>query len=253
MRAPSPRARGQRVGTRGSLAGRRLAAVSEALSPTPHPQNRGGAPASLPLRSSTSPRTRGEVMNSDPVPARARRARVMSNSVFCLPLPVAGSSERYPVPIERAFTSCCGATLRSPPATKERREAERRQTQAVHARTHTACGARHGMSGLRRPSASGALACRRSTAALAKGCVVPWCAPGQASWAEPPRGGHDRRRRPTSSGAPRIPVVMPAGMMPGPPGSKADEAPPAGTALAPAARHHPDGVPLGRDDFAHVI
>ena len=54
--------------------------------------------------------------------------------------------------------------------------------------------------------------------------------------------------RPTSSDAPRMPVVMPADMMPGPPGSKADEASPAGTALAPAARHHPDGVPLGRDD-----
>jgi hypothetical protein len=36
-----------------------------------------------------------------------------------------------------------------------------------NARPHTACGARHGEGGLRRPSASGALACRRATTALA--------------------------------------------------------------------------------------
>jgi hypothetical protein len=41
-----------------------------------------------------------------------------------------------------------------------------------------------------------------------------------------------------SSDAPRMPVVMPAGMMPKPPGCAADEAAPAGTALAPAGRHH---------------
>ena len=90
-------------------------------------QNRGEAPSSSSLRSSTSPRTRGEVKTSDPVPARAPRARVMSNSVFCLPPPLAGSASHPP---ERATTSCCGATLRgSPPADK--REAERRQTRAV--------------------------------------------------------------------------------------------------------------------------
>ena len=81
---------------------------------------------------------------------------------------------------------------------------------------------------------SGALACRRSTTALAKGCVVPWCDPGQASWTVRPRGGgHSADGQPTSSDAPRTPVVMPAGMMPGPPGSQADEASPAGTAPAP--------------------
>ena len=100
---------------------------------------------------------------------------------------------------------------------------------------------------------SGALACRRSTTVLPRGCVVPWCDPGQASWINRPRGGgHSADDRPTSSDAPRTPVVMPAGMMPGPPGSQADEASPAGTALAPAARHHPDGVPLGRDDSLYV-
>ncbi len=38
---------------------------------------------------------------------------------------------------------------------------------------------------------------------------------------------------PSCSEAPRTPVIVPAGMMPGQPGSGADEAPPAGTALAP--------------------
>jgi hypothetical protein len=33
--------------------------------------------------------------------------------------------------------------------------------------------------------------------------------------------------------------------MPEPPESGDDEAPPAGTALAPAVRHHPDGAPEG--------
>jgi hypothetical protein len=36
------------------------------------------------------------------------------------------------------------------------------------------------------------------------------------------------------SEAPRAPVIMPAGSMPGPPGSGSDEPPPAGTAPAPS-------------------
>jgi hypothetical protein len=39
------------------------------------------------------------------------------------------------------------------------------------------------------------LAFRRSTTALPKGCVVPWCDPGQASWMLCQRGGYDRRLR----------------------------------------------------------
>jgi hypothetical protein len=38
---------------------------------------------------------------------------------------------------------------------------------------------------------------------------------------------------PSCSEAPRTPVIVPAGMMPGPPGSRTDEVLPAGTALAP--------------------
>ena len=41
----------------------------------------------------------------------------------------------------------------------------------------------------RPPHLGGQLAFRRSTTALPKGCVVPWCDPGQVSWANRPRGG----------------------------------------------------------------
>ena len=53
------------------------------------------------------------------------------------------------------------------------KEAERRQTHLSLARTQAACGTRHGKGGLRRPPLAGALACRRSTAVLAKGTFVP--------------------------------------------------------------------------------
>jgi hypothetical protein len=52
--------------------------------------------------------------------------------------------------------------------------------------------------------------------------------------------GADKRRvtpagaAPGCSDAPRVPVIVPAGMMPEPPGSDGDEPPPAGTALAPS-------------------
>ena len=136
-------------------------------------------------------------------------------------------------------------SLRSTHPTKEEiKEAERRQTQCNSpARKRRAGRATERRLAPPRPL-SGALACRRSTTALPKGCVVPWCDPGQASWANRPRGGgHSADGLPTSSDAPRTPVVVPADMMPGPPECEADEAAPAGTALAPAARHHPDGVP----------
>ena len=56
------------------------------------------------------------------------------------------------------------------------------------------------------------------------------------------------------SGFPRRPVVVPAGRIdPEPPESGADETPPAGTVPAPAARHHPDGVPSGRDLICRFV
>ena len=63
-------------------------------------------------------------------------------------------------------------------------------------------------------------------------------------------GGHSADTAPTSSDAPRTPVVMPAGMMPEPPGSAADEATPAGTALAPLRPASPGRRPFrARFDF----
>jgi len=129
--------------------------------------------------------------------------------------------------------------------TKERK-AERRQSHCRQSRTQIRRAARatEGAACAALPL-SGALACRRSTTALAKGCVVPWCDPGQASWANRPRGGgHSADDRPTSSDAPRTPVIVPAGMMPGPPGSKADDASPAGTAPAPNRPASPGRRPL---------
>ena len=56
---------------------------------------------------------------------------------------------------------------------------------------------------------------------------------------------------PTSSDAPRTPVVMPAGMMPGPPECAADEAAPAGAALAPCRQASPGRRPYrGEIQFA---
>ena len=46
------------------------------------------------------------------------------------------------------------------------------------------------------------------------------------------------RSEPRLSEAPRAPVLMPAGSMPGPPGSGGDEPPPAGTASRSVSRRH---------------
>ncbi|HLX12264.1 MAG TPA: hypothetical protein VKS81_05575, partial [Bacteroidota bacterium] len=67
-------------------------------------------------------------------------------------------------------------------------------------------------------------------------------ASGQASW-DAAQDSVTAPAYPSSSDAPRTPVVMPAGMMPGPPGSKADEALPAGTALAPCRPASPGRRP----------
>src|SRR5580700_7550382 len=45
--------------------------------------------------------------------------------------------------------------------------------------------------------------------------------------------GYPARRRPRLQRAPRVPVIVSAGLIPEPPGNDADEASPAGTALAP--------------------
>ena len=57
------------------------------------------------------------------------------------------------------------------------------------------------------------------------------------------------------SEAPRAPVVMPAGSMPGPPGSGSDEPPPAGTAPAPSVGSSSGMTSLndGRDVSAQLL
>jgi len=73
--------------------------------------------------------------------------------------------------------------------------------------------------GLRRPPLAGALACRRSTAVLANGTFVPRA----QLRARLPEGGTKAagfaaRTAAGHSEAPRAPVLVPAGMMPEPPG-----------------------------------
>ena len=100
---------------------------------------------------------------------------------------------------------------------------------------------------------SGALACRRSTSALPRGV---WSLGAirarfrgttvQGAGVTPPTA------YPTSSDAPRMPVVMPADMMPGPPGSQADEASTRGHRPRPCRPASPGRRPLGRDDLRYV-
>jgi hypothetical protein len=101
----------------------------------------------------------------------------------------------------------------------ERKGSETPANALSFARTQAACGAHHGKGGLRRPPLAGALACRRSTAVLTSGTFVP-------------RAQH--RARLPEAGAKaaacrtrRVPVtamhlarrsLVPAGMMPEPPG-----------------------------------
>src|SRR5580704_11019494 len=76
-----------------------------------------------------------------------------------------------------------------------------------------------------------ALAFRRSTAVLASAICRSSI---QAALHAMQRAGVTRILAPRLSEAPRAPVVMPAGSMPGPPESGSDELPPAGTAPAPS-------------------
>ena len=99
-----------------------------------------------------------------------------------------------------------------------KKEAECRQTHFVIARAQAACGTRHGESGLRRPPLAGALACRRSTAVLTSGTFVPKAQHRARLPEDGAKAAACRTRRLGCSDAPRAPVVVPAGMMPEPPG-----------------------------------
>ncbi len=96
---------------------------------------------------------------------------------------------------------------------------------------------------------SGALACRRSTTALAKESISsPRRDPGQASWEAASTGRASLRRRRSHFQRCTSRAGHSAGrLMPEPPECAADEATPAGTALAPLRPASPGRRPLGRD------
>ena len=144
----------------------------------------GRGPSTLLLRSTTKRRVRRPLhhatrgpppplsrgrMQTIPVLARASRPRVLSNNDVknAAALPVARIERSEMRVRSRSFKPHPGfrfvqSGLRNcTNQIKERkRNAGRRSIPCPHA---TARGARHGDGGLRRPSASGALACRRST------------------------------------------------------------------------------------------
>jgi hypothetical protein len=106
-------------------------------------------------------------------------------------------------------------------ATQERRKRNAGRRICFTART-SGCGSRHGEAGLRQPSAAGALACRRSTTVLAQGSIPSQrlnSGPGFPEGSAASGGSSPPAPPPGRSEAPRTPVVMPAGMMPGSPGS----------------------------------
>ncbi len=82
------------------------------------------------------------------------------------------------------------------PTNKKEREAERRQTHCRQSRTERV-RSRHGRSGLHRPSALGRARLPAFHHGSCQGvCLVPWCGPGQVSWANPSKRRGSLRRRP---------------------------------------------------------
>ncbi len=119
----------------------------------------------------------------------------------------------------------------------------------VHDPHATARGARHGEGGLRRPSASGALACRRSThGTCGSDRTPPLSSSSRTSW----DGTTEGRVLPTPGRPSAAGVMSPqAGRRAGRafwPGAARERTanPPAGTVLAPPAGLPPEGVLSGR-------
>jgi len=153
-----------------------------------------------------------------------------------------------------------GRALRADPLAprndEKEKEVDRRQTHCGQMRTaertctHAAHRARRGEGGLRRPSASGALACRRSTPALAGATERPRSAPVHAlPGAGLLRAGcYPSPAAPVQRGfTPRRPVVMPAGRFgPEPPGNGADN-PARGNRPRPCRPASPGWRPSGRE------
>ena len=129
----------------------------------------------------------------------------------------------------------------------ESKEAERRQTQCFMTRTQAACGAHQRKSGLRRPPLAGALACRRSTTALAKGSISsPRLSPGQASWEAASTGRASRRRRRTHFQRCTSHAGRNAGRHDARTARERIATPPAGTDLAPTPGYASRTRPFGR-------
>src|ERR1700677_1430169 len=102
---------------------------------------------------------------------------------------------------------------------RKKKEAERRQAHCLLPARKRRAGRATEKGGLRRPPLAGALACRRSTAVLTNGTFVPR-AQRRARLPKTERKAADlaATRRLGHSEAPRAPVIVPAGMMPEPPG-----------------------------------
>jgi hypothetical protein len=201
---PYPRARGE-----GGVRGRRRCLSCAIITRPPRhslsAQNRGEAPSTHP-----SPRTRGEGAASGAGRAMGR-ALSFSRRMCARGLPTKATNSHRP------------------------KEKEGRRS-AEKARLSRGASPRSGCchpSALRaRPRVQrNALAFRRSTAVLAPAICRNSI---QAALHAMQRAGVTRTLAPRLSEAPRAPVVMPAGSMPGPPESGSDEPPPAGTAPAPS-------------------
>ena len=186
-------------------------------------QNRGEAPSSSSLRSSTSPRSRGEVNRISF--SRRMRARVLPTP---LPKSSFGARSRH-----AATGGGTGLRLDHAPISQEKKKGSGTPTDAHCMKPHQRM----------RPRAKRrALACRRSTTALAAATERHRSAPVHAL----PGTELVRDGRYPSPAVPvqrailaRRPVIVPAGRFgPEPPGSGADN-PARGNRLAPLRRCHP--------------
>jgi len=234
MRAPSPRVRGEGRDEGASPLGAELR----------RSESRRGPLTLVRYAHSTSPRTRGEVNASFLIPARAlacgapdlshmkreagakRTARGGWPRCLSSLFPFRQNHKGYGTPEDAGPTSAPWGAALPPPCPSP------------------ACGGGNGR---------GQLAFRRSTTALPKGCVVPWCDPGQVSWANRPRGGghsadgspHFQRR---TSHAGRN-----AGRHDARTARERVTSPPAGSASRPAAAVClRGGVLHGRDDLLNM-
>jgi hypothetical protein len=158
-------------------------------------------------------------------------------------------------PSRPSFAARTKATNVSPPNKKGRRSAGRRKSHWPHhtnrCRHLPAPRARRAPRTIRlhEPPASGALAFRRSTAALTEVSRPRLSTSGQVSWDAAVGGRYPPCACPSPAEAPRAPAVIPADMMP----EAARERfarPPAGTALAPLSGSHLESALVERDGGA---